>query len=272
MKKFAIIFITLMTRLYCYKEPIVTAEKLLNHKRSLGHLAEDFKAPETVLVSYQNSTMQYLLKNHPEFKASPAVSHFHVRDDGKVGILGDWGVGAPGLAIKIEELIALGTKRFIAVGTAGSLMNSHAIADFVLCPKALAEDGVAHHYLPQGKNVAEADEQMIMEWESFVKARSLPQFHSGMAWSFAALFRESVEDVCRVSEAGCSLVEMEAATLYAIGHDKQLQTLTLVVISDQITTENWIPHVKNPAVKNNLHQLADWALEFCSSLGPCISD
>jgi purine-nucleoside phosphorylase len=271
MKQYALIFITSMTGLYCSKEPIVTAEKFLDHKRSLGHLAVDFKAPETVLVCYQSSTMQYLLKNHPEFKASP-VSHFHFLDDGKVGILGDWGVGAPGLAIKIEELIVLGAKRFIAVGTAGSLMNSHAIADFVLCPKALAEDGVAHHYLPPGKDVAEADEQMIMEWESFVKAHSLPQFHSGMTWSFAAIYRETVEDVCRVSEAGCTLVEMEAATLYAIGHNKQIQALTLVVISDQITAENWIPNIKNLAVRNNLHQLADWALEFCSSLEPSISD
>jgi purine-nucleoside phosphorylase len=244
------------------REPIVTAEKLLEHKRACGHLG-DFRAPETVLVCYQSSTMQYLLKQHPEFQPSKAVTHFYMFSDGQVGILGDWGVGAPGLAIKMEELIALGARRFIAVGTAGGLMNMHRIADFVLCPKALAEDGVAHLYLPQGQDIVEADPEMILEWSFFVKKRSLPEFSSAMAWSFSAFFRETVADVYRVGDKGCTVVEMEAATLYAIGKEKDVRTLSLFVISDSITQENWVPRIKDPAVRNNLHQLADWALDFC---------
>jgi len=245
-----------------YKEPIVTAEKLLEHRRAYGHLS-DFRAPETVLVCYQRSTMQYLLKQHPDLQPSQAVSHFYLLNDGRGGVLGDWGVGAPGLAIKVEELIALGAKRFIAIGTAGGLMNAHKIADFVLCHKALAEDGVAHLYLPQDQRTVEADPQMILEWTHFAKERSLPQFHPAMAWSFSAIFRETVSDVHRVSKQGCSAVEMEAATLYALGQEKGVQTLSLFVISDSITQEAWIPRIKEPAVSNNLHQLADWALEFC---------
>ncbi|MDE3046705.1 MAG: GrpB family protein [Verrucomicrobiota bacterium] len=246
------------------KEPIVTAEKLLEHKRAYGHLG-DFKAPETVLVCYQRSTMEYLLKQHPEFQPSHAVTHFYLFNEGQIGLLGDWGVGAPGLAIKIEELIALGAKRFIAVGTAGGLMDAHQIADFVLCHKALAEDGVAHLYLPKNQQVVEADSQMVLEWTRFAKERSLPTFHPAMAWSFSALFRETVADVHRVREHGCSAVEMEAATLYAIGQEKGVETLTLFVISDSITQEEWIPRIKEPAVRDNLHQLADWALEFCAT-------
>jgi len=171
-KSLFLIIITFMCAHLYSREPIVTAKKLLEHKRAYGYLG-DFRAPKTVLVCYQSSTMQYLLKQHPDFQPSKDVTHFYV-SDGQVGILGDWGVGAPGLAIKMEELIALGTKRFIAVGTAGGLMNIHRIADFVLCPKALAEDGVAHLYLPQGQDAVEADPEMILEWTLFVKERSLP--------------------------------------------------------------------------------------------------
>jgi uridine phosphorylase len=247
--------------------PIVTVEKLLEHKRIHGHLG-DFRAPETVLVCYQKSTMQYLLKQHPEFLPSQEITHFYVRDEGRVGILGDWGVGAPGLAVKMEQLIALGAKRFIAVGTAGELMKSHQISDFVLCSQALAEDGVAHLYLPQGRLIAEADPEMVLEWRHFAKERSLPEFSPAMAWSFSAIFRETIADVYRVREQGCSVVEMEAATFYAIGQEKGVQTLTLFVISDSITQEDWIPQIKAPAVRNNLHQLADWALEFCMAETP----
>lgn len=246
----------------CSKKPIVTAEKLLDHKRALGHLV-DFKAPEMVLVFYQRSTMEYLLKQHSALKPSTAVTHFYVLDENdQVGILGDWGVGAPGLAIKIEELIALGAKRFVAIGTAGGLMDAHEIADFVLCSSALAEDGVAHLYLPEGQRIAEANAQLVQEWAQFAEERSLPSFKPAMAWSFSAIFRETVEDVLRVRAEGCSVVEMEAATFYAIGQEKGVQMLTLFVISDILTEEDWIPQIKKPAVRNHLHQLADWALEF----------
>lgn len=243
------------------KTPIVTAEKLLQYKRNYGHM-EEFAAPENVLVCYQSSTMRYLLERHPEFSPSKAVTHFYVCEGGQAGILGDWGVGAPGLSIKMEELIALGAKQFIAVGTAGGLMHSHRLADFVFCPQALAEDGVAHLYLPSDQNVAQANPQMIAEWNTFSKKRSLPSFQPAMAWSFSALFRETAEDVLRVHSLGCSVVEMEAATLYAIGQDKGVQTLSLFVVSDLIGEEAWTPRLREPEVRDNLHLLADWALEF----------
>ena len=242
--------------------PIVTAEKLLQYKQDYGHIGA-FKAPETILVCYQSSTIRYLLKKYPEFQPSEAVTHLYVRENRRAGILGDWGVGAPGLSIKMEELVALGTKRFIAVGTAGGLMHSHQLADFVLCPQALAEDGVAHHYLPQSRSIAQADPEMIADWQEFAKKRSLPPFQSAMAWSFSALFRETVEDILRVHHLGCTVVEMEAATLYAIGQDKGVQTLSLFAVSDLIAQE-WTPRVREPEVRNNLHLLADWALEFAS--------
>lgn len=223
-----------------------------------------FAAPENVLVCYQSSTMRYLLERHPEFFPSKAVTHFYVRESGQAGILGDWGVGAPGLSIKMEELVALGAKRFIAVGTAGGLMHSHRLADFVFCPQALAEDGVAHLYLPSGHSVAQADPTMISEWSAFAKMHYLPPFQPAMAWSFSALFRETAEDVLRVHSLGCSVVEMEAATLYAIGKEKGVQTLSLFVVSDLISQEEWTPRVREPAVRDNLHHLADWALEFAA--------
>jgi purine-nucleoside phosphorylase len=243
-------------------EPIVSAKKYIEHRRAHGHASG--KVPETILLCYQRSTMQHLLETHPEFQPSRAVTHFYDWD-GQVGILADWGVGAPGLSIKMEELVALGAKRFIAVGTAGSLLNAHAIADFVLCPKALAEDGVAHLYLPPGQKIADADAELLLEWEQFAKNRALPPFKPAFAWSFSAIFRETLADVQRVESLGCSVVEMEAATLYAIGQEKNVQTLSLFVISDSITQEEWFPRIKDPAVRQNLHELSEWALEFCTS-------
>ncbi len=246
------------------KQPIVTAEKLLQYKQAHGHLGA-FDPPKTVFVCYQRSTLSYILQRHPQFQASP-VTHFFVDPESRSGILGDWGVGAPGLAIKMEELIALGVRRFVAVGTAGALMGSHPIGEIVLCPKALAEDGVAHHYLPDGERIASADAELVAAWERFANGQALAFHPHAPAWSFSALFRETVEDMLRVHRLGFSVVEMEAASLYAIAKEKGVQALSLFVISDSITEESWTPKIKDPLMLENLHKLADAALAFCSSL------
>jgi uridine phosphorylase len=243
-------------------EPVVTAKKYMEYKRKNGHFGQ-FTPPKIVLVCFQQSTLKHLQEHISDIQPSESFPNLYLVDNGQVGILGGWGMGAPALSIRMEELIALGVKKFIAVGTAGTLMNQHQIGDFVMAPKALAEDGVAHLYLIKGERFAEADEKMHSTWCEFVKRHSLPRFHTTPAWSFSAMFRETPADVDRVTKQGCGVVEMEAATLYAIGHEMGAQTLSLFVISDSITQDQWDPHIKEPSVRNNLHRLAEWALKFC---------
>ena len=242
-------------------DPVVTAEKYLQYKRAGGHIKE-FTPPKIILICYQQSTLDYFLERIPGLKLSDSFSHLYLLGDGKVGILGGWGYGAPALANRMEQMIVLGVTQFIAVGTAGTLMDKHSIGEFIIAPKALAEDGVAHLYL-KGESFAEADEQMLLEWRSFAKRCSLPEFQEANAWSFSAIFRETPADIVRVTQQGYDVVEMEAATLYAVGQEKKVQTLSLFVVSDSLTVDAWTPHLKEPLVRQNLHKLAEWALAFC---------
>lgn len=245
-------------------EPIVTAKKYIAYKRDAG-IFDAFSPPEVVLVCYQQSTLNYFLGGECNLTPTDAFSDLYFVDDGRVAILGGWGFGAPALANKMEQLIELGTRQFVAVGTAGTLLGKHSIGEYILSHKALAEDGVAHLYL-KDTLVAEADTGMVAQWRAFAKNHDLPEFQSANAWSFSSIFRETPSDVCRVTQLGFDVVEMEAATLYAIGQEKCVQTLSLFVISDSITEEEWVPHIKEPIVRNRLHSLADWGLEFCKTL------
>ena len=158
----------------------------------------------------------------------------------------------------------MGAKRFVAIGLAGSLVEGHKIGDFAISTKALAEDGVSHLYLPDGVLFAVADDGLTDQWYQFAKEQALPTFHDIPTWSFSAIFRETPRAIRRVKALGCGLVEMEAATLYAIGQDKGVQTLSLFVVSDIISEEHWVPHLKEAEVINNLNMLSDFAIKFCS--------
>ena len=246
-------------------KPIVTAEKYIAYKRKNG-LLKDFHPPKIVIICYQQSALQHLLKTIPNMKLSQCVPNLYLFHEGQIGVLGGWGLGAPALSVELEELIVLGVKKFIAVGMAGTLLQKHAIADFIVTPKALAEDGVAHLYL-EGKHFAEADKQLLREWNRFVAEHSLPHFHEASTWSFSTIYKETPEDIDRVTKLGYDVVDMEAATLYAIGQDKGVQTLSLFVISDSITLVDWTPLIKEQTVSDNLHRLAQWVVTFCRMIG-----
>lgn len=239
-------------------EPIVTAEKYIEYKMAAGHIATDFAAPKSVLVCYQSSTLKHLLANREGIEPSADYSDLFLVEGGKAGILAGWGIGAPALAIKLEELAALGVERFVAVGTAGTL-DGHPIGSFVVSPKALAEDGVGHLYLPEGERFAEADPGLLEEWAGF----AAESYYAADAWSFSAIYRESPAEIARVKALGCGVVEMEAATLFAIGKEKNIRTLSLFVVSDQVGPAAWTPRHKDPLVRENLHALAERALAFC---------
>ena len=191
------------------EESLVTIEKSIDYKRSFCGFT-NFTAPETVIVCYQRTTMNYFSNHHPEIQESQEITNLYLLDGGKIGILKSWGMGAPMLAIKMEQLIYFGTKRFISIGTAGALLDSHQIADLVICDKALPEDGVAQHYLHPEQDIIEADPKVIFDWINFINQQSLLQFNLAMSWSFSAIYRETLTDILRVVEKGCSVVGVRA--------------------------------------------------------------
>jgi uridine phosphorylase len=51
---------------------------------------------------------------------------------GRVAVLGGFGIGGPAAAARLEEFIALGTRRYISVGTAGSIQPDCNVGDVVV--------------------------------------------------------------------------------------------------------------------------------------------
>src|SRR6195256_4540642 len=55
------------------------------------------------------------------------------------------GMGCPGATIVFEELIQLGCKRLIRVGTCGGLQPHHALGDLIVALSAVPADSTAMH-------------------------------------------------------------------------------------------------------------------------------
>src|SRR5438552_10633022 len=55
------------------------------------------------------------------------------------------GMGCPGATIVFEELVQLGVKRLLRVGTCGGLQPHHALGDLIVALSAVPADATARH-------------------------------------------------------------------------------------------------------------------------------
>lgn len=58
------------------------------------------------------------------------------------------GMGGPSAAICIEELAMIGVKKFIRVGTCGTIQKNIGIGDLILTTASVRLDGTSYHYAP----------------------------------------------------------------------------------------------------------------------------
>jgi uridine phosphorylase len=173
-----------------------------------------------------------------------------------VGVAFGFGIGAPAAVFMMEALGALGTKRFLGLGTAGGLGGGGTdlnAGDVILADKAFRDEGTSHHYLaddaearPDPVEAARLEEMLI---------RGSYRHHRGPVWTTDAFFRETREEVLFYRDRGVLAVDMEASALYACARYRGLSMASLFVISDILMQEGWSPDFHHPDIGKILKSL-----------------
>ncbi|MGA2319598.1 MAG: purine-nucleoside phosphorylase [Solirubrobacteraceae bacterium] len=141
--------------------------------------------------------------------------------DGEPLTIQSTGMGGPSAAIVLSELIALGTRRAIRVGTCGGLHRELALGDLVIAREAICADGTSRA-LGSGERVS-ADPSLTEKL-----LRGAPAAHAGTVVS-VDLFYETPE---RRRAHDALAVEMEAAALFSLGSAAEVQIACILAVSD----------------------------------------
>lgn len=99
---------------------LITPEKQLEYRKATGRYPS-FPAPDTFIFCYQSRFFEDFLKTHNHTQCDGCFYKVYFLNDYPGVAIGEFGIGAPVVAQKLELLIAWGVKRFISIGTAGSL-------------------------------------------------------------------------------------------------------------------------------------------------------
>ena len=195
--------------------------------------------PEGLVLCLKNDLPHRLRWKTPVQKVGRVLGDMYLvkKTRGRVGVLSNFGIGAPVVVSLAEEMIAFGVKRFIILSWGGALQKNLRAGDIILNDRAIRDEGVSHHYLPSEKYVS-ADYALKQKMENKLNS-SNAKYVSGTTWTTDAPYRETKDEILQYQSEGVQVVEMEIAGLFTLGQVRNVQVASIVVVADSLANLTW---------------------------------
>ncbi|HXY47137.1 MAG TPA: nucleoside phosphorylase [Thermoplasmata archaeon] len=216
------------------------------------------RLPRNIVVVFGSRWEKYLGRRY-RGAYDPLTGVF--RANRTVGVAWQTGPGSPYSAIVIEELSALDANRFLIVGMAGSLQSGPPIGSFVVCTKALRDEGTSHHYA-RPTPFAYPDAGLTRALKAMLRRKGIP-FAEGPTWTTDAPYRETRAEIRRYRSMGILTVEMEASAVFSVARHLGRKAAALFVVSDHLSEEGWQPRFHE--TRTPLRQALDVAVSTLAS-------
>jgi DeoD family purine-nucleoside phosphorylase len=142
------------------------------------------------------------------------------------------GMGCPSAAIVIEELVQLGVKKILRVGTCGGL-RADVMGELIVPLSAAAADTTAMLYVDSEPYAPTANFEIVHELVH--QAKELGKtLRVGPIVSSSVFYQPDQGQARRWAERGILAVEMEAAVLFTLGALRDVQAGCVLLVSDLV--------------------------------------
>lgn len=148
------------------------------------------------------------------------------------------GMGCPSLAIVVEELVRLGARTLIRVGTAGVVAERVRPGDLIVAHASVPNDGTTRQYLAGRPHAPSASFETTGALVDAAAAHG--GAHVGLIQTEDAFYATQPSDVPVLAALGVLAVEMEAAALFVLGHLRSVRTGCMLVASNRIGDDAFV--------------------------------
>ena len=146
------------------------------------------------------------------------------------------GMGIPSISIYCHELITeYGVKNLIRVGSAGSYQAHVKVYDVVLAMAASSTSGVNELRFGGADYAPTADFGLFMKAIKAANAKNI-EVKAGNVLTSDIFYADDFEAYKKWSKFGVLCVEMEAAGLYTVAAQHNVNALAILTISDSLVT------------------------------------
>ncbi len=157
------------------------------------------------------------------------------------------GMGCPSAAIAAEELINIGAKVLIRIGSTAAIKDGINIGDLVITTAAMKNEGTSKFYVPQ-QFPAIADPDFTHQLKTTALALSKQddtKVFYGISSTDDAFYGESPEWIQKLIDLKITNIEMEASALFTVAHMRDVKAACICGVSGNLKTGEVIYQEKN---------------------------
>ncbi|MDQ4034535.1 MAG: purine-nucleoside phosphorylase [Chloroflexota bacterium] len=146
------------------------------------------------------------------------------------------GMGTPSLSIVVEELLRLGARRLIRVGTCGGIASGLKTGELVIATAACPTDGATSTYLHGEAFAPAADFALTRALVDAANASGV-NARTGIVASVDVFYNPDDDYAKRWRERGVLAFEMEASALFFLAARAGVQAACALTVSDVLSEE-----------------------------------
>ena len=157
------------------------------------------------------------------------------------------GMGCPSAAIAAEELINIGAKCLIRIGSSAALDPRVKIGDLMITTGAMKNEGTSRFYVPEGFPAVPDPEltlMLIQTAREMTRGTNISVF-TGITSSDDAFYGETPEFLDKLRSYRVLNLDMESSALFTIAHLRGIRAATINGTSGNLTNAEVIYTRKN---------------------------
>jgi purine-nucleoside phosphorylase len=174
------------------------------------------------------------------------------------------GMGTPSSGIVFEELVTLGARRLIRVGTCGGLLESINMGDTIVAISATADDQTPLR-LAQMPSFAPTATFELAEVAARLSRESGATVHVGAVVTSGLFYDPDTTSFARWKRVGHLGVEMEAAMMFTVAAIHQIESLAMMTVSDLLFESGESQRISDTDLKAGIDKMMQLACQVCVS-------
>lgn len=237
----------------------LSGEEIIQAKNLVEEI-KDF--PKTVVVVFSTKFCHLFLKQYKAEKIGSLAAGFELPiyqfeyKGAKLGFFQTLIGGAASSGL-LEELIALGAEKLLYFGSCGALEQEIAAGHLLVPTATYRDEGASYHYAQASDYLEIQTAQTLMQ---IFEDLHVP-YRPTKTWTTDAVYRETKRNAERRKSEGCGVVEMECASLMAVGQFRKKKVYQFLYAADCLDGAAWDKRILGNMPENMRERILLVAME-----------
>ena len=171
-------------------------------------------------------------------------------------------LGGAASAALLEELIALGAEKLLYFGYCGALHKKIAEGRLLVPTAAYRDEGVSYHYAEASDYLGIETAPVLM---NILDDMHIP-YNATKTWTTDAFYRETSRNLEKRKAEGCGVVEMECASIMAVGQFRKKKVYQFLYAADCLAESAWDKRILGNMPTDLRERLLSVAIEVATRL------